>query len=51
MEKGTVALVSVLKDQFTRVWDMWEEIIRTTPDDEWRKEGYIDENRSQSIRL
>ena len=41
MEKGTDALVSVLKDQWARVWDMWEEMIRIIPDDEWRK-GDVD---------
>jgi hypothetical protein len=40
MEK-TKALVSVLQDQWTRVWDMWEEMIHTIPDDEWRK-GDVD---------
>jgi len=40
MEK-TKALVSILKDQWTRVWDMWEEMIHTIPDDEWGK-GAID---------
>ncbi|MDY7076714.1 MAG: hypothetical protein SXV54_07280 [Chloroflexota bacterium] len=39
--KKNEALVSILKDQWTRVWDMWEEMIRTIPDDEWRK-GDID---------
>ena len=40
MEKKR-ALVSILEDQWTRVWDMWEEMIRTIPDDEWRK-GDVD---------
>ena len=40
MEKND-ALVLILKDQWTRVWDMWEEMIRAIPDDEWRK-GDID---------
>lgn len=35
MKKGTDTLVSILNDQWARVWDMWEEMIRTIPDDEW----------------
>ena len=38
-EMGT--LVLILKDQWSRVWDMWEEMICTIPDDEWAK-GEID---------
>jgi hypothetical protein len=35
--EGTDALVAILKGQWARVWDMWEETIRTVPDDEWAK--------------
>lgn len=35
MEKETDALVSILRDQWSRVWDMWQEMIHIIPDDEW----------------
>jgi uncharacterized damage-inducible protein DinB len=41
VEKEKNALASILKDQWARVWNMWEEMIRTIPDDEWTK-GDID---------
>ncbi len=41
MEKGTDTLVSSLKDQWARTWKMWEELIHSIPDDEWRK-GDVD---------
>jgi hypothetical protein len=43
MEKEVDTLVLILKDQWSRVWDMWEEMIRTIPDDEWAKgkTGYL----------
>lgn len=37
VEKGTTDLVSILRSQWARVWDMWEEAVRTIPDDEWTK--------------
>jgi hypothetical protein len=36
MENRSRALASVLMDQWGRVWDMWEAMIRAIPDDEWR---------------
>jgi hypothetical protein len=33
----TTVLASILRGQWARVWDMWEETIRTIPDDEWVK--------------
>jgi uncharacterized damage-inducible protein DinB len=39
--KKNRTLVAVLRDQWTRVWDMWEEMIRSIPDNEW-EEGDID---------
>jgi hypothetical protein len=39
--EGTTVLASILKGQWARVWDMWEETIRIIPDDEWVK-GDID---------
>jgi uncharacterized damage-inducible protein DinB len=41
MEKGTDALVDILRDQWERLWLMWEEMINSIPDDEWRK-GDVD---------
>jgi hypothetical protein len=43
MGEETGTLVLILKDQWSRVWDMWEEMIRTIPDDEWAKGeiGYL----------
>lgn len=43
MGKETDALVSILKDHWARVWDMWQEMIRTIPDSEWAKgdSGYL----------
>lgn len=41
MRKETRVLVATVGDHFARVWNMWEELIRNIPDDEWRK-GDID---------
>jgi hypothetical protein len=43
MEKETEPLISILVGQWSRVWDMWEELIRTIPDDEWARgePGYL----------
>lgn len=41
MAKNTKALVSSLKDQWTRAWTMWEEMIHSIPEAEWTK-GDID---------
>jgi hypothetical protein len=43
MEKETEPLIPILVGQWSRVWDVWEELIRTIPDDEWArgKLGYL----------
>jgi hypothetical protein len=41
MEKGTGTLASSFVDQWTRTWQMWEELIESIPDDEWTK-GDVD---------
>jgi hypothetical protein len=43
MEKESNQLVNILKDQWSRVWDMWEELIHIIPADEWGKGevGYL----------
>lgn len=39
--KGANTLASSFKDQWTRTWNMWEAMIHSIPDDEWRK-GDVD---------
>ena len=39
--KGKHTLASILTGQWTRVWNMWEEMIRAIPESEWRT-GDID---------
>jgi hypothetical protein len=41
MENRSRALASVLKEQWDRVWDMWEAMIRAIPEDEWHR-GEVD---------
>jgi hypothetical protein len=41
MAKATDTVVSSVKDQWARAWAMWEDLIRSIPDDEWTK-GDID---------
>jgi hypothetical protein len=41
MAEEAYTLVSSVKDQWARAWAMWEDMIRSIPDDEWRK-GDID---------
>ena len=41
MSKGTETLVASVKDQWTRTWSMWEEMIQSIPDEEWAR-GEID---------
>ena len=41
IEEETIALVSILKAQWARVWDMWKEMLSTIPDGEWSR-GDID---------
>ena len=41
MAKEVDTLVSSVKEQWARAWAMWEDMIRSIPDDEWMK-GDID---------
>jgi hypothetical protein len=42
MEKRTDTLVSAIKDQFSREWDMLAETINNIPEEEWTK-GEVDQ--------
>jgi len=35
MRKRNQTLVAAVKDQWTRMWAMWEEMIQSIPDEEW----------------
>ncbi len=37
MSKGTEILVAAVKEQWTRMWSMWEEMIQSIPDEEWAR--------------
>ena len=37
MSKRTKVLVNSLKDQWTRTWLMWEEMIQNIPDEQWAR--------------
>ena len=41
MSKRTETLATSLKDQWTRTWSMWEDMIQNIPDEEWAR-GDID---------